>query len=123
MPRRPVIVLIEDQPELSNVLRDVLDDVGYDVVTVRDQFAAIGHLREDEIDLVVSDLVHPTAGSLDPLAEIEREFPDLPLIVVKDQAQEDIPFFGAWRREGSRTVLRKPFRLDDLVGAARELVG
>ena len=29
----------------------------------------------------------------------------------------------AWRREGDHITLRQPFRLDDVIGAARELVG
>lgn len=123
MPRRPVILVIEAHTELGHVFRDVLDDEGYDVIHVRDQFAALGHLREQPIDLVVSDLEREEPGDPDPLGEIIREFSELPLITVGDDESEDMPFFGPWRMNGHRVTLRKPFRLDDLVSAARELVG
>lgn len=120
MPALPVVVVIEDQKELGEVIRDVLGDEGYEVVTVRDQYAAMGELRQRTVELVVADLPTARHGEGDTLAEIAREFPEVRLIVVVDEAQEQVPFFGRWRVSGSRVILRRPFRLDDLIAASRE---
>ena len=122
MPARPVVRVVEDQTELGDVIRDVFGEEGYDVLTVRDQYAAMGELRHREADLLVADLPGSLPGG-DPLAEISREFPDLRLVVVTDASQEQVPFFGPWRASGSRVSLRRPFRLADLVAASREAVG
>ena len=121
MPSLPVVVVIEDQTELGHVIRDVLSDQGYEVVSVRDKYAAIGELRQRPADLVVADLPDPEPGEGDPLAEIGREFPALRQIVLSDEAQEGVPFFGPWRVSGSRVTLRRPFRLDDLIAASRQV--
>lgn len=123
MPTLPVIVIIENQAELGQVMRDVLEDEGYDVMAVRDQYGAIGVLRSQKVDMVVADLPRPLPGEGDALVELATEFPDMPLIVLHDDDQEAVPFFGPWRREGSRVVMRRPFRLDHLIEATRDLVG
>jgi DNA-binding response OmpR family regulator len=123
MPARPVVMVVEDQTELGDVIRDIFGEEGYDVLTVRDQYAAMGELRHREVDLLVADLPVSLPGEGDPLAEISREFPDLRLVVVTDASQEQVPFFGPWRVSGLRVSLRRPFRLADLVAASREAVG
>jgi CheY-like chemotaxis protein len=123
MPHLPVVLIVEDQNELRQVLRDVLDEEGYDVLPVSDPTEAMAILREQSVDLLVSDLSESEDEGLDPLADVTREFPELPLIVLSDNSPDTVPFFGPWRISGSRMTLRKPFRLDDLIAASREVIG
>ena len=118
MSHRPVILVIEKQTELRDVIRDVLDDEGYEVLPVRDQREAISVLRAQSVDLLVSDLPVDEDDAVDPLEEVSHEFPDLPVISLSDESQEVVPFFGAWRMSGSRMTLRTPFRIDDLIGSS-----
>lgn len=119
----PVVVLIEDHTELGEVIRDAMTDEGYEVLTVRDPFAAVANLRKQQGDLVVADLPAPEPGHPDPLSELVREFPEVPLVTIVDESAEEIPFFGPWRVSGGRVSLRRPFKLGDLVALAREIVG
>ncbi len=123
MPRMPVVVLIEDHTELGEVIRDVMAEEGYDVLTVRDQFAAVATLRRQVVDLVVADLPVPGPGPTDPLTEITRDFPDIPLVAIRDESAEDAPFFGPWRTSGRQVTMRRPFKLADLLTVTREVVG
>jgi DNA-binding response OmpR family regulator len=123
MPVIPAVVLIEDHSELGEIIRDVMSEEGYDVLTVRDQFAAVATLRSQRIDLVVADLPDPEPGQADPLSEVTREFPGVPLVTIVDESAEEIPFFGPWRVSGGRATLRRPFKLDDLIAVTREIVG
>lgn len=123
MPITPAVVLIEDHHELGEVIRDVMDEEGYEVLTVRDQFAAVAALRSQRVDLVVADLPDPEPGQADPLSEVAREFPEVPLVTIVDESSEEVPYFGPWRISGSRGTLRRPFKLDDLLAVTREIVG
>ena len=122
MPATPVVVVIEDHPELSDVLRDVMTERGYDVLSVRDQFAAVATLRGRHVDLVVSDLPTAEAGRPDPLAEIVRDHAEVPLIQISEMADDGVPFLGPWMRTEGRFVLRRPFKLDDLLRLSREII-
>lgn len=123
MPVTPAVVLIEDHTELGEVIRDVMSEEGYEVLTVRDQFAAVAILRNQRVDLVVADLPAPEPGQTDPISELTREFPEVPLVTIVDEASEKIPFFGPWRVSGGRVTLRRPFKLDDLIAVTREIFG
>lgn len=123
MPAAPVIVVIEHETELGRVIRDVLEEDGYEVVRVRDPYGAIGVMRQRAVDLVVAGLPGPEGQATGPLRELADEFPDVALISVAPPGAADSPVFGAWRRDGDHIVLRQPFRLEDVIAAAHELVG
>ena len=111
MPVAPLVLVIEHETELGRVIRDVLEEDGYDVVRVRDPFGAIGVMRQRAVDLVVAGLPRPDGQTTGPLGELVDEFPDVALISVAPP--------GA----GHYIVLRQPFRLEDVIAAAHELVG
>ena len=122
-PPPPVVVVIEEQPELGRVLSEVLGTEGFDVVQVRSASDAFAALKEQPVEFLVSDLTATRNDGGDALVSITDAFPELPVIVIRDERDDDIPFFGPWRRNGSRLMLRRPFRLDDLVAASREIFG
>jgi DNA-binding NtrC family response regulator len=121
-PPPPVVVLLEDQDELGRVIGDVLGGEGLEVVHAKDATAALDTIRDREVAFVVSDLPSLGIERGDPLAPIAEPHPDLPIIIIRDPRADDVPFFGPWREEGSRVLLRRPFRIDDLLSATRELV-
>ena len=123
MPSAPVVVVVEHETELGRVLRDVLEEDGYDVVRVRDPYGAIGVMRQRSVDLVVAGLPGPEEQATGPLSELTGEFPDVALISVAPPEGAGRPVFGTWRREGDHITLRQPFRLEDVIAAAHELVG
>lgn len=122
MPTSPAVVVIEDQTELGNAIRDFLTSKGYHVTAVRDQLAAVATLRQKPADLVIADLPDGLDGSPDPLVAIARDFREIPRIVIRSPGDE-LPFFSPWRIEKHGATMRRPFRLDDLLSVARELVG
>jgi len=123
MPRPPVVVVIEDQNELGRVIQDVLGREGYKVVPVPTTAEALEVLRQQKVNLLVSDLPSSEGSEDDPLAPLVEEFPELGMIVMSDEADDAVPFFGPWRVSGSRLTMRRPFRLVDLVAASHEVMG
>ena len=123
MPSSPVVVVIEHETELGRVIRDVLEEYGYDVMRVRDPYGAIGIMRQRSVDLVVAGRPGPEERAAGPLAKLAEEFPDVALISVVPSGDAARPVFGTWRREDDHIVLRQPFRLEDVIAAAQELVG
>lgn len=120
MPKNPTALLVEDQPELGHVIRDLLKVEGYDVVAVRSPNEAIGILREEQVKLLVTDL-RSSPDTLNALEELVVEFPGLRHIDLVEESSDPVPFFGPWKVTGSRMTLRKPFRIDDLILASRTL--
>lgn len=68
------VLIVEDDPALLDLGRDVLDSLGYNVLTACDGFAAmeIEAEHEEKIDLLLSDVVMPMMGGFE-VAEMIRE--------------------------------------------------
>jgi DNA-binding NtrC family response regulator len=59
------IVIAEDNLDLCEVLKDVLEDKGYEVRLVHDGYSLITYLKEDqEVDAVILDLIMPEKGGV-----------------------------------------------------------
>ena len=113
MPRQPVVVIVEDEAALGPVLAELFKAEGYEAFVVTDCEAARDVAADREVDLVIVD----AAPDADP-----EGFHDCAVIAVRDPRDVGIPFFGAWRVDGRTATLSRPYRLDDLMAAAREVV-
>jgi len=116
-----VVLVIEANPELRSVLIDALTWQGYDVVTPRHHGDLGRILRSRRVALVVSDppsfaASDPDVQGVDALREAD---PGIPVVELADEAP-GVVFFRPWSTEGQKRVLRRPFRLSDLLAACRE---
>jgi CheY-like chemotaxis protein len=110
------ILVADDNRQLVEMLRAMLEDAGYDVVTAGSGLAASALLEKEEVDLLVLDVLMPGMSG-DAVADLLRQSrPDLPvLLMTGDSGDQFVP-------EGSYPVLRKPFGEQELVEAVRRLV-
>ena len=100
------VLMVEDNEQVAEVTRALLEERGYAVTTAGDVATALGLLRSGlVVDAVVSDIVMPgEQDGLDLARTLRREFGDLPVVLASgysDKAQ-------AATDEGFR-LLRKPY--------------
>ena len=106
------ILLVDDEAEIIDTLRDFLEDQGYECLSARDGFEALSVLRETVVDVIVSDLRMPTVSGL----ELVRSMRDLgiktPVIWLTGYANSD-DFKAGWSN-GLTECLEKPVNLEEL---------
>lgn len=109
------ILLTEDDPEVRAIIGLVLEDAGYEVLSVANVFEALRLLADNPIDLLITDIVMPSMNGFELAHQAKLLKPDLILIYITG-------YFGnAQLRAGPiGTVLRKPFRPDILLTAISE---
>ncbi|WP_024520223.1 PAS domain-containing sensor histidine kinase [Bradyrhizobium sp. Tv2a-2] len=110
------VLLVEDNPDVASVSRNLLEQLGFSVRRVADADAALREIERNQIDLVFSDIVMP--GRLDGLglARRLREIrPDLPVLLVTgySDAAADV--------RGDFPILRKPYEIHQLSKAIATL--
>ena len=76
------ILIAEDDDLTLELLANVLEREGYEVVAVADGRMAIDRLRETKFDLVVSDIQMARASGLELLDVVIQESPDTPVVLV-----------------------------------------
>jgi two-component system OmpR family response regulator len=109
------VLVVDDEPEMRDLLRKVLEKEGYRVSVAADGREAARALLGPRPDLVITDLLMPDVGGLDLLTEIRRTHPDLPVIIVTA--------FGDWHTYsralelGAAAFISKPLKMAELVAA------
>jgi len=106
------ILIVEDNPNMSCLLSDILDFFDYKTVGAQDGEEALKILSEESFDLVLTDLRMPKMGGIDLLRTIKDKFPRLPVIVItgfdSDTYRSDA---SAAHADG---FLCKPFKVDQI---------
>ena len=78
------ILLVEDQDIVAEVIKAMLEDLNYRVLTAPDGSKALLTLddHEDEIDLVLSDVVMPNMGGLELAESLVAKSPEIPIVLM-----------------------------------------
>lgn len=87
-PYRPLIACIDDSPTVNQVLADILEPVGYRVLKIQDPLSGMAALSKHKPDLIVMDLVMPTASGYDVCTFLRKTpiFQNTPIIILTSQS-------------------------------------
>jgi CheY-like chemotaxis protein len=112
------VLLVEDEPDVSEMLAEVLEDLGHTVCRVADGRAALEAVDSGlHPDVVVTDMMMP--GELSGLAlarELRARIPGLPVVLATGSNLVGSAEF----RASGLPALRKPFRATELEAAMRQ---
>lgn len=113
----PHLLVVEDDPQMRDLMRKVLVRDGYDVREAEDGLAAKGILADEHFDLVITDLLMPNDGGLSLLGHVSRACPETPVIIVT--AFGDWDTYAQALARGASAFISKPLRLAELRAAVR----
>ena len=108
------ILLVDDQPEVRRVTVNILERLGYVVLTADDGLAALEvYQRECErIRLVLLDVRMPRMDGAETLRRLRKLAPTLPVVIVSGfGADRDLETI---REIGVQGVVEKPFTVAEL---------
>ena len=110
----PVVLVVDDEPQILRAVERTLTARGYVVRTASDGRAAVGAVLDDEPDLVVLDLNLPHVDGLTACREIRRSS-RVPILVlsVRDAEEDKVAALDL----GADDYLTKPFGAAELLGA------
>ena len=111
------ILVIEDEPRILAFLSRGLQAEGFVVDGAGDGPAGLSHALADRYDLVVLDLLLPKLGGLEVLRELQRQRPQLPVVIVS--ARSDLPTKLRGFDLGASDYVSKPFSFDELLARVR----
>ena len=118
--RRRVLV-VDDRPEMAEMIADDLCDRGYEGRAVFSGREALRMLQSERVDVLITDLRMPEVDGLD-LLRVSRELdPSRPVIVMTAFATIDTAMKAS--ESGACQYLSKPFRLDLLVHLLEQAIG
>ena len=110
------VLVVDDDPAISEMLTIVLQGEGFDTVVVGDGNQAVDAARGEDPDLVLLDLMLPGLGGVDVCRAI-REFSTVPIVMLT--AKTDTVDVVLGLESGADDYVPKPFKPKELVARVR----
>jgi two-component system KDP operon response regulator KdpE len=110
------ILVVDDEPQLTRVLRTGLKSRGYDVRAAADGLAGFEAFNDWHPDLVITDLAMPNVDGLE-LCRRLRAVSQVPIIVLSAKGEEKTKVEAL--DLGADDYVTKPFGIDELLARVR----
>jgi DNA-binding NtrC family response regulator len=108
------IVLVDDEPQLLLTARLIIEKAGYThLVALQDSREVMPLLAKQEAGVIILDLLMPHRSGIDLLAEINSEFPHIPVIVMT--AKNEVETAVQCMKAGAFDYIVKPFERSRLI--------
>jgi DNA-binding response OmpR family regulator len=114
------VLVVDDDPTVSDVVRRYLEQDGYRVRLAADGLAALAAVADDRPDLVVLDLMMPGLDGLEVCRQLRNRLPDLPVVMLTALGEEADRVIGL--EVGADDYLTKPFSPRELVLRVRSVL-
>lgn len=111
------VLIVDDEPELSDSVAWRLEQAGFQVDVVRTGPAALASIQAERPDVILLDLVLPGMSGIDVLQAIRRNSDDIPVILVSGRSEEADRVVAL--EIGADDFVVKPFSPRELVARVR----
>ena len=113
------VLIVEDDPNLAQLVRIHVEDLGCDTVTADSGARALEAWRAGGIDLVILDLMLPDMDGLSVCREIRGAGPYVPILMLTARSSEADRVLGL--EIGADDYLSKPFGIAELTARVKAL--
>ncbi len=106
------IMIVDDDPSIRNMLSIVLKKENYSVISAGSGEEALKHLKNSDIQMVISDIKMPGMNGIELLGRIKKIKPEIPVLMITAFASTDDAIEAM--KLGAEDYVSKPFNLDEL---------
>ena len=110
------ILVVDDEPKITQLVRDYLERAGFDVIVAHDGRKALSIAKTEKPDAVILDLGLPQLDGLDFTREF-RKTSNAPIIMLTARSDESDKLIGL--ELGADDYMTKPFSPKELVARVR----
>ena len=124
MTANKLILVIDDEQQISMLICEWLEESGYKTIAALDGEMGEKLCHSESPDLVICDLIMPNQEGLETISGLRHDFPDIKIIAISGgigNAAAD--FLQIAIHLGANKAFAKPFSLKELQVAIKELIG
>jgi len=114
------ILVVDDEPKLIRLVREILTATGYDVLVANNGSHALEMTAVEQPDLILLDLILPNNMDGYEVAKRVREFSDVPIIMLTAKVRE--PDILRAFEIGADDYITKPFSAKELLARIRAVL-
>ena len=113
------ILLVEDEVSLGMIVKDALEEEGYEVAIARDGLEGLEQYFKEHPALIIADVMMPEVDGFEMVRRIRRMDKEVPVLFLSARSSVDDIVFGFGL--GANDYLRKPFSLRELIARVKAL--
>lgn len=112
------ILVIEDDDQTRDLLREMLERDGYEVVDVPNGNLGLKQQRENPCQLVITDILMPDKEGIETIMEMRRDDPQVPIIAISGGGVAGgLDYLAVAKNLGARHTFAKPVDRRELLAA------
>jgi len=120
----PNILIIGDDERLLGALESSFGSHSYQVYTAQNGVEGLRKVRQNPVDIVITDILMPEKEGLETIQEFRRDFPDVKIIAMSGGGRVGTnDYLRVAELYGAGHVFKKPFRLANMLSAVEGLIG
>ncbi len=117
------ILVIDDDPWIIKIFRQILESEGHSVDTASNGQEGIDSFRNNQADLVLTDMVMPVKDGLKTILELDKEFPNVKIIAISGGGViEPERYLTLAQSLGTKKTLTKPVTKEVLLNTVNEVL-
>jgi len=107
----PVVLVVDDEPQVRSMIREALEEAGYTVVEATGGKEGLDRYRMRPADVVLMDILMPDQDGLESILAFRREFPNSRVIAMTGGGDMIgvLNFLEVAKMMGASMTLQKPF--------------
>jgi len=119
---RKKILVVDDEPDLVDMVKMRLEANGYEVIIAYNGQEALDKARSEKPDLIILDLMMPKMDGFHVCGLLKRDmrFSKMPIVIFTARAQQEDIIMS--QEAGADAYLMKPFEPKALLGKISELL-
>ena len=106
------VLVVDDNKDLCQNVKEVLDSAGYQSACVYDGFKAIEHVQKSPPDIILMDVKLPGMNGVEVFKKIKKIIPKVGVIMITGYSVDELVEEAI--REGARGYMNKPLDFDRL---------
>ena len=129
----PTVLVIDDEPEVRDSIRQVLGRAGFEVTTADNGLSGIQQFFDRPADVVVVHIIMPRSNGIEVIREIRSRYPGSRIIAItgggnfgpfgyKPGTVVTDAYLASATESGADAVMTKPFHRRELISLVRSLV-
>jgi len=111
-----VILIADDEPDIVETIRFLMESEGYECLIAFDGEAALSLAKERMPDLMLLDVMMPKINGykVSRLLKFDAKYKHIPILMVTARSQEEDRVIG--EETGADEYITKPFDIDEVLG-------
>jgi DNA-binding NtrC family response regulator len=113
------ILIVDDQEEMTETLKDILEDEGYQTIVAHNGNQALNIISANKIEIILMDVKLPDISGVEAFMKIKKVNPNVKVIMMTAFSLENL--LRKAMHEGACAVIYKPIDIKELIKLVEQL--